>query len=101
VPLFEEAGVRFAFKNHDHAYKVTHPLRAGKRDDAGTRYLGDGAWGVETRVVLPGEKATFVERSHSRNHVFEVTLRSDRAEFRAVDPNGEEFDRFAIEATRR
>jgi hypothetical protein len=29
APLFERAGVRVAFENHDHAYKRTHPIRAG------------------------------------------------------------------------
>lgn len=100
VPEFDAAGIRFAFENHDHAYKVTHPLRAGKRDSAGTRYLGDGAWGVYTRVVLDSEKAPFVDRSFSRNHVFEVTLHPGRADFRAVDPNGEIFDQFTINASR-
>ena len=100
VPLFDEAGIRFAFEHHDHAYKVTHPLRAGKPDPAGTRYLGDGAWAVNTRVVLTPEKAPFIERSQPRNHVFAVTLHPDRADFRAVDPNGEVFDRFSIPAKR-
>jgi acid phosphatase type 7 len=101
VPAFDEAGIRFAFENHDHAYKVTHPLRAGKIDPAGTRYLGDGAWAVNTRVVLERDKAKFVDRSFSRNHVFEVTLHPGRADFRAVDPNGEIFDTFTINATPR
>jgi acid phosphatase type 7 len=98
VPLFDQAGVRFAFENHDHAYKVSHPLRAGERHAAGTRYLGDGAWAVNTRNTTPLDKAPYLERAHSKNHVFVVTLHSDRAEFRAVDPKGEEFDRFTIQA---
>ena len=32
------------------------------------------------------------------NHVFAVTLRPDRADFRAVDPNGDVFDQFSIAA---
>lgn len=98
IPLFDEAGVRFTFENHDHTYKVTHPLRTGEKHPAGTRYLGDGAWAVNTRTLTPLEKAPYLERSHSRNHVFVVTLHPDRAEFTAVDPNGEEFDRFTIPA---
>jgi hypothetical protein len=97
VPLFDEAGIRFAFENHDHTYKVTKPLRGGEPDAAGTRYLGDGAWVVNTRDVTPPEKAPYLERSHSRNHVFVVTLHPGRADIRAVDPKGEEFDRFSIE----
>jgi acid phosphatase type 7 len=96
VPLFDEAGVRFVFENHDHTYKVTHPLRGGQRHPAGTRYLGDGAWAVNTRTTTPLEKAPYLERAHSKNHVFVVTLHPDRAEFTAVDPKGEAFDRFTI-----
>jgi acid phosphatase type 7 len=98
VPLFDEAGVRFAFENHDHVYKVTHPLRAGEKHPAGTRYLGDGAWAVNTRTTTALDKAPYLERAHAKNHVFVVTLHPDRAEFTAIDPQGQEFDRFTIAA---
>lgn len=101
VPLFDEFGVRFVFENHDHVYKVTHPLRAGDRHPAGTRYLGDGAWAVSTRGTHPLEQAPYLERAFSKNHVFVVTLHPDRAEFSAVEPDGVEFDRFAIPAAAR
>jgi hypothetical protein len=100
VPLFDEAGVRFAFENHDHAYKVSHPLRAGQHHPDGTRYLGDGAWAVNTREVRPLDQSPYLERALSRNHVFVVTLHPDRAEFTAVDSKGEEFDRFSINVHR-
>lgn len=100
VPLFDEARVLFAFENHDHAYKVTHALRGGERHAQGTRYLGDGAWAVNTRATTALEKAPYLERAHSKNHVFVVTLHPDRAEFRAVDQAGQEFDNFTI-PTRR
>jgi hypothetical protein len=100
VPLFDEAGVRFAFENHDHTYKVSKPLRGSEPHPSGTRYLGDGAWAVNTRTTTPLEKAPYLERTHSKNHVFVVTLHPERAEFRAVDPAGAEFDRFTIEARR-
>jgi acid phosphatase type 7 len=98
VPLFDEFGVRFVFENHDHAYKVTHPLRAGEKHPAGTRYLGDGAWAVVTRETTPLDKAPYLERAMSKNHVFVVTLHPDRADFTAVDQEGKEFDRFTIPA---
>ena len=98
VPLFDEANVRFALEHHDHAYKVTHPLRGGERNPAGTRYLGDGAWAVNTRPTTGTEKAPYLERAHSKNHVFVATLHPDRAEFIAVDDKGAEFDRFSIPA---
>jgi len=51
VPLFEQSGLRFVFENHDHAFKVTHPLKAGQIDPAGIRYLGDGAWAVNPDIA--------------------------------------------------
>jgi hypothetical protein len=100
VPLFDEAGVRFAFENHDHAYKVSHPLRGGEKHPEGTRYLGDGAWAVNSREVRPLADSPYLERALARNHVFVVTLHPDRAEFRAIDPEGVEFDRFSIKSRR-
>jgi hypothetical protein len=98
VPLFDEAGVRFVFENHDHTYKVTHPLRGGEKNEAGTRYLGDGAWAVNTRTLPPLETRPYLARAHEKNHVQVVTLTKDRADFRAIDPSGEEFDAFSIAA---
>lgn len=100
VPLFDEAGLRFVFENHDHAFKVTHPLRAGQINPAGVRYLGDGAWAVKPRDPQPLEKTPYIERSQSRNHLFFVTLHPGRADFLAIDPRGEVFDRFGIESSR-
>jgi acid phosphatase type 7 len=100
VPLFDEAGVRFAFENHDHAYKITHAMRGGEPHPDGTRYLGDGAWAVNTREVSSKEKAPYLDRAHSRNHVYVVTLHPGRAEITAIDPKGEEFDRLTIQAKR-
>ena len=100
VPLFDEAGVRFVFENHDHAYKITHPLRASERHASGTRYLGDGAWAVNVRETTALDKAPYLERAHSKNHVFVVTLHPDRADFVAVDNKGQQFDQFSISAKR-
>lgn len=100
VPLFDEAGVRFVFENHDHSYKVTHPMRGGVRNAAGTRYLGDGAWAVDTRKPRSPEKAPYLARTEAKNHVFVVTLHPDRADVAAIDLQGEVFDRFSIGGAR-
>lgn len=101
-PLFERYGVTAVFENDHHAYKRTYPIRAGARDDAnGITYLGDGAWGVETRpVATPGE-AWYLARSESRRHVFVVTLQPEGvAQVRATDAAGEIFDRVTYETAR-
>src|SRR5690606_34420824 len=51
VPLFEENGVRVAFENHDHVYKRTYPLRDNEISPDGVVYIGDGAWGTNTREI--------------------------------------------------
>jgi hypothetical protein len=42
------------------------------------------------------DKAPHLARTFQRNHVFVVALDPNRADFVAVDPKGEEFDRFSI-----
>lgn len=95
VPLFEQHGVRLAFEHHDHAFKVTHPIRAGRVDPQGVVYAGDGAWGVGTRVVHTG--AWYLQTAAKRHHFFEVTLEPARRTVRAVAPDGSEFHRFVQE----
>jgi hypothetical protein len=97
-PLFEQHAVTGVFENDHHAYKRTHPIRAGERDDqAGIVYLGDGAWGVGTRPVATPEEAWYLARSESRRHVFVVTLEPrGEAVVQAIDATGEVFDRVTL-----
>lgn len=96
VPLFERAGVRMAFENHDHTFKRTHPIRAGEVDETGIIYLGDGAWSVDLREPEAPEDVWYLEKTESRHHVFVVTLEDDSAEVQALDPTGELFDKVVI-----
>ncbi len=65
LPLFEEAGVKIAFENHDHAYKRTHPIRAGRIDPEGIVFIGDGSWGVEVRPPHPVEEMWYLKRAEA------------------------------------
>jgi Phosphodiesterase/alkaline phosphatase D len=97
-PLFEKHAVTAVFENDHHAYKRTHPIREGRRDDAsGVVYLGDGAWGVGTRPVVTPEQAWYLARSEARRHVFVVTLDpAGTAQVEAIDAKGEVFDRTTL-----
>jgi hypothetical protein len=97
-PLFEKHAVTAVFENDHHAYKRTHPILAGKRDDvSGVVYLGDGAWGVEVRPVATPEEAWYLARSEARRHVFVVTLRAGgEATVQAIDVAGAVFDRVSL-----
>lgn len=95
-PLFERYGVRVAFESHDHAYKRTHPIRAGRIDPAGVIYLGDGAWGVETREIgsRQEEYAWYIDRAVSVRHFILVTLQGAHQHFSTIDEEGNVLDEY-------
>jgi acid phosphatase type 7 len=97
VPLFEQAGVRVAFEHHDHAYKRTHPLRAGESHPEGIVYVGDGSWGVNLREL---REQPYIARAEREHHGIHVTLHADRLDLEAVNSAGEVFDQFTIPARR-
>jgi acid phosphatase type 7 len=102
TPLFEQAGIRLAFENHDHAYKRSVPLRAGARDSSGVIYLGDGAWGAGPRVIGRdnAEKPEwYLEQYRSVNHAILVTLTADSAHARVIESNGAPVD--SVKVARR
>jgi len=98
-PLFERAGVRVAFENHDHAYKRTYPIRAGHKDSTGIVYLGDGAWGAGPREIGRDNKAVpewYLEKTASVNHGIIVTLDDASARFEVRDTIGTLVDRLRV-----
>jgi acid phosphatase type 7 len=98
VPLFERHGVRIAFENHDHAYKRTVPLREGRAASDGVVYMGDGAWGVETREIgsrnPTGERMWYLERAESVRHFIVVTLQGTHQHLLTVDEDGRVIDEY-------
>ncbi|MDZ4287418.1 MAG: metallophosphoesterase family protein, partial [Prosthecobacter sp.] len=96
IPHFERHGVTAVFEHDHHNYKRTHPLRGHRRDDKnGIIYLGDGAWGVNTRTVP--KDAWYLAKAEPRRHLFHVTLNPDgtmKAE--AVAADGEVFDQVTL-----
>lgn len=99
VPLFDEAGIRLAFEHHDHAYKRTFPLRAGKAHPEGIIYVGDGAWGVDTRQPVEG-RTHLIEQSAKENHAIMLTLHSDRMEGIVIRADGQVIDQFSVPSNR-
>ena len=100
MPLFEQFGVRVAFENHDHAYKRTYPIRAGRRDSTGVVYIGDGAWGAVPRPIgrEQTEPAWYIETAKSVNHAIFVTLGALDARFEMLDTAGVRFDTYGAPA---
>ena len=93
VPQFEQAGVRLAFEHHDHAFKVTHPMRGGRRHPDGIVFAGDGAWGVGLRVPADPPPA-YLRKALPIHHFFEVTLTATNRSVVARDLLGAELDAF-------
>jgi hypothetical protein len=91
-PVFDQYDLPLAFEHHDHAFKRTHPMRAGKVDARGTIYLGDGAWAVETRKPKPEKAGAYLAKSAAVRHFYVVTLYEDARHILAVDENGSVFD---------
>ena len=93
VPLFEASPqVRVAFEHHDHAFKRTHPLRAGAPDATdGVTYLGDGSWGLARRPLRQTDTEVFLHREE-KFHVWRVTLTPGEQRFLALDERGKHLD---------
>ena len=91
-PLFDRYGVKLAFEHHDHAFKRTVPIRAGKKDPKGIIYLGDGAWGVNLRKPDTQNPRWYIARTESVRHFYVVTLFRKAREVLAVNEKGEIFD---------
>ncbi len=92
VPLFESAGVHMAFEHHDHTFKRTAPLLNGQIDADGIVFLGDGAWGVATRLPRHAETDPHLQVAQEVHHVFLVTLTDTGRLVQAVDVHGVIFD---------
>ncbi len=88
VPLFEKYGVKFAFENHNHAYKRTHPIKAGKVDQTGVIYLGDGAWGVAPRKPKPIKDQWYMATSAQKNCFWLISLSKEGYAVKSLDGEG-------------
>jgi acid phosphatase type 7 len=93
VPLFEKAGVRLAFEHHDHALKVTPPIRSGERSPDGIVFVGDGSWGVGVRTVHAVADTWYLDFAQSINGLNEVTLEPGRRTVRVLTAEGRELHR--------
>ena len=94
TPLIDKYKIPFVFENHDHVYKRTHKLKNFKRDENGSIYIGDGAWGQSTREVYPDR--WYIDVAKSKRHFIEVDLSAQNAEIRAIDIDGEVIDQFEV-----
>lgn len=90
TPLFEDAGVRLAFEHHEHAFKVTHPMRAGQIHNDGIVYLGGGAMGIELRDPRDPANEPHLAKTAKVHHLHEVTLEPGKRTAVTLDLDGKE-----------
>lgn len=90
TPLFEEAGIRLAFEHHEHAFKVTHPMRGGEKSDDGIIYLGGGALGGELRDPRDPANEPHLAKTAKAHHLHEVTIEPGQRTAVAIDIDGNE-----------
>ncbi|TVQ11860.1 MAG: metallophosphoesterase [Balneolaceae bacterium] len=96
VPLFERYNVDVVFEAHDHAYKRTHPIRDGRISHNGVVYIGDGAWGTETRIIgsRQSHDSWYIAEAASERHFILMTLHGTHRHFKAISSTGEVIDEF-------
>lgn len=92
VPLFEQGGVDIAFEHHDHAYKRTFPLRAGKIDPEGVVYIGDGGWGIGPRTPAKRGRRWYLQRVAKARHFILLELLGKERKVSAISADGEILD---------
>jgi hypothetical protein len=97
-PLFEKYGLDNAFEHHEHSYKRTYPIKAGRRADGGIVYVGDGAWGVEPRALNPVNKA-FFEKAQSERHFILMELQEKTRNFKAISWENKVIDQWSAGAS--
>jgi len=96
VTLFEQnQNINVVFENHDHTYKRTYPLKNNIIDLDGIHYIGDGAWGVETREVRDG--LWYLAEARSVRHFILVEITEENIYINAIDENGYKIDYLKIE----
>ena len=77
VPILEEHGVDIVVEAHDHAYKLTEPIRGGAVDPDGVIYTGDGGWGAPIREVRDASAHWWLREAKTILHFWKFTLAPD------------------------
>jgi hypothetical protein len=83
-----------AFEHHDHAYKRTPLIKAGRPSPDGVLYLGDGAWGAPPRFVHRPRTTWYLDRAESVNHVIVTTVHGPIRAHMALDREGRVVDAY-------
>lgn len=93
TPIFDSFQLTMAFENHDHDYKRTQPLRAGRVHPQGVLYVGDGAWGVKKpRKPRNDKNHWYVAKSAQARHFLLIEIAQNERMFTAISGEGKILD---------
>ncbi len=95
VPLFDTYGVRVAFEHDDHVAKRSKPLKGDAVAETGTVYIGDGAFGRESRNV-DRELRWYNAMEESVVHFWLVDVTKDSVKLQAIDRKSRVFDSLTL-----
>ncbi len=94
IPLFEEYGVDISFEHHDHTYKRTFPMKGNKVAETGIVFIGDGAWGVNSRELDVVHPRWYLKKAVAQRHVIVGTLDASGLSFQMVNEEGDLIDAY-------
>jgi hypothetical protein len=106
APLFDRFGLDLAIEADDHAYKRTLPLRNDRPHPAGTVYVGDGGFGMDS-LRTPADPGTgsafgnrrgYLARTAEVTHAELITLHGPERSILALDTQGRVFDAYRFAA---
>ena len=105
LDLFDRYHLTVGFEHHDHALKRTKPIAAGRVDETGTVYVGDGCFGrlprwVRTQRRVGPSRRWYLERLERSAHFWQVDVEAKRVVLTAIDEDGKVVDRFERPARR-
>ena len=91
APIYERHNVDIVFNGHIHSYERTWPIRGGKVDPSGVRYIiaGGGGGGLESSGP---SRAWFTQRVYRGHHVAHVMIHGKSLHLQAFDLEGRLFD---------
>jgi acid phosphatase type 7 len=87
LPLFEEHGVKVAFENHDHTYKLTYPIKNNQIDEDGIVFVGDGAWGRIPRPIR-NKDAWYLKSADSLRSFVIMSIQGRNQSLLMIDGDG-------------
>ena len=73
VPLFDKYNFTALLEHHTHYRKMSHRIKNNTLDDYGTRYVGDGSWGVPNGSCSAARTPVYMDliekyAQHDPNH---------------------------------